>query len=168
MADRKDAHSELPVDPDREQTGTGASRPQHGQPLLILFVGIGGLLGAAARYAVSLAFPTEDGRWPTGTFIVNIGGAFLLGALLESLARAGPDAGWRQRLRLLLGTGFCGAFTTYSTLAVETDLLKRDHAAGLAAAYILVTVTVGLIATALGIAVAVGHHHLRRTRRGKT
>jgi CrcB protein len=89
--------------------------------------------------------------WPWGTFVANIVGAFVLGLLLEALGRRGADEGGRQRVRLLLGTGFCGAFTTYSALAVETDLLVRAHGSGLALGYLAATVVAGLLATVLGV-----------------
>ena len=60
----------------------------------------------------------------------------------------------RQRLRLLGGAGFLGAFTTYSTLAVDTDLLLRDGYASVAVGYAVGTVVVGFLATTLGIWVA--------------
>ena len=84
---------------------------------------------------------------------MNLAGAFVLGALLEHLAARGPDEGRRRALRLTLGTGFCGGFTTYSALAVDTDGLLRAGQAGPALAYALGTVALGLAASALGIAV---------------
>lgn len=158
MPDERDRHPELPVDPDPSILELRQPRPQHAQPLLLLLVATGGFLGAAARYGVSLGLPTRTGSWPTGTFVVNLAGAFLLGVLLEALARRGPDEGCRRHVRLFLGTGFCGAFTTYSTLATETDLLIRDGASGLAFAYALISLFAGLVLTTAGIAVAVGHH----------
>jgi fluoride exporter len=110
----------------------------------------GGVLGTAARYAVDQAVGPW-GVWPAATFLVNVVGAFLLGVLLESLVRLGPDVGARQRLRLLLGTGFLGAFTTYSALAVETDALVRDGYASVAVGYAVGTVVVGFLASTLGI-----------------
>lgn len=55
-----------------------------------------------------------------GTFAANVSGAFVLGATLETLTLLGPDGGWRRHARLFLGTGFCGAFTTYSALALRS------------------------------------------------
>lgn len=128
--------------------------PAHRQPRLLLAVLVGGLLGTPARYAVAEALPSRPGQWPTGTFVVNLVGAFLLGLLLEALARAGDDTGRRRLLRLGLGTGFLGAFTTYSALVVETDLLVRASRPGLAAAYALISVLAGLALAAAGVAVA--------------
>jgi CrcB protein len=157
MADHPDRHGELPLDPD-----TGDERAPHLRPDAVVLVAIGGVIGTATRYAIAQAEPAHSGSWPWATFIANVAGAFVLGALLEFLGRSGPDRGWRQRARLLLGTGFCGALTTYSTLAVESDLLVRAHDAGLAGAYLGASVVAGLLATVTGIAAAAGHHRRRR------
>ena len=130
------------------------ARPPHLRPLAVVLVLVGGLLGTSARYAVTLALPTRGGQWPTATFVVNLAGAFALGVLLETLERRGDDAGGRRRLRLLIGTGCLGAFTTYSTLALDTDLLVRDHHPALAVGYGLASVGLGLCATVAGLAVA--------------
>lgn len=118
----------------------------------LLLVGAGGLAGAALRYRLGVWFPHRAGGWPGATFAVNVCGAFLLGLLLEALVRLGSDTGWRQRARLGLGTGFLGAFTTYSALAVDTDLLLRGGHPWTAAAYGLGTVLLGGLATTAGIA----------------
>ncbi|HEY0238644.1 MAG TPA: fluoride efflux transporter CrcB [Friedmanniella sp.] len=115
----------------------------------------GGSLGTLARWAVGRLVP-HAARLPLGTFAVNLVGAFVLGVLLEHLAGRGPDAGRRRALRVTLGTGFCGGFTTYSALANDTAGLLRAGLAGHALAYAGGTVLLGLGATALGIVVARG------------
>lgn len=129
------------------------ARPPHRQLRLVGLVFLGGAAGTLARWAVGLVVP-HVARVPLGTFVVNLVGAFVLGALLEHLARRGPDVGRRRALRLTLGTGFCGGFTTYSALAVDTDGLLRAGLVGHALAYALGTVVLGLAASALGIALA--------------
>jgi len=136
-------------------------RPAYRQPLLLLLVLVGGAAGTLARWATGLVFPHVD-RVPLGTFAVNVLGAFVLGALLEHLAGGGPDEGRRRALRVTLGTGFCGGFTTYSAFANDTDALLRQGLVGHALLYVGATLVLGLVASALGIAVA------RRWARGGT
>jgi CrcB protein len=112
----------------------------------------GGVAGTLLRSALATALPAS--RFPLATFLTNVSGAFVLGALLEALGRSGPDTGPRRAARLGLGSGLLGAFTTYSTLAVESDLLVRGGHVGLAAAYAVGSVLAGLAAAAAGIAVA--------------
>ncbi|MGI3781651.1 MAG: fluoride efflux transporter CrcB [Janthinobacterium lividum] len=128
-------------------------RPPHRQVRLLGLVFLGGAVGTLARWGVGLAVP-HVARLPLGTVVVNLVGAFVLGALLEHLVRRGPDVGRRRVLRPTLGTGFCGGFTTYSALANDTDALLRSGLVGHALAYALGTVVLGLVASALGVVAA--------------
>jgi CrcB protein len=110
----------------------------------------GGVVGTAVRAALETAFPAQPGGWPWATFAINVTGAFLLGLLLETLARRGPDAGARQLLRLGLGTGVMGGYTTYSTFAVETVRLLGAGAVLSGLGYALGTVLLGLAAALAG------------------
>lgn len=148
----------LPVDPD---LSAPRPRPAHLRPSLVALVLLGGLIGAPLRYAISQSWPAPALGFPWSTFTINVAGAAALGALLEGLARSGPDTGRRRAVRLLAGTGLLGAFTTYSTLSVETDLLVRAHADARAALYAVSSVAAGLLASLVGIVVAAGVH--RRT-----
>jgi CrcB protein len=159
MTSSNDSHPELPIDPDAPDIGGRYSRlPLHLRPDALGLVALGGFLGALARYGVAVIEPTKAGHWPIGTFGVNIVGAFALGTLIEGLSRRGGDIGWRRRARLLVGTGFCGALTTYSTLAVEADLLVRDHHSVLALLYLVASLFAGLLAVVAGIAAATRQH----------
>lgn len=131
-----------------------ASRPLHRTPGAVGLVAAGGVLGAAARDALEQAVPASAAAVPAATLTANLAGALLLGLLMEALARSGADVGWRRRARLLAGTGFIGAFTTYSTFAVESDQLLRHHHPAVAVLYVAVTFAGGLIAVAVGILVA--------------
>ena len=164
----KDA--ELPLDPDLDaaESASGAPRPIHLRPGALMLVFVGGTLGTAAREALSLAFPPIDGI-PYAIFGINITGALLLGVLLESLVRRGPDRGGRQRLRLLLGTGLLGGFTTYSALATDTAHLIGSGSVGAGVAYGVGTVLLGAVATWVGIALAsAAHGRGQRTITGRT
>ncbi|MGC4960437.1 fluoride efflux transporter FluC [Gordonia sp. DT101] len=144
---RDDPHTELPTDPD-------AVRPLHLRVDALAWVFAGGMAGTGLRYGVEQWLPAEGTGWPWGTFLVNLLGAFLLGALLEGLVRAGDDDGWRRRTRLLAGTGFCGSFTTYSSFALEASLITYRGAPLVAFGYGVTTVIVGLCCAWLGIAAA--------------
>ena len=122
----------------------------HLTPFFIGLVAVGGSFGSLARYGVEQLAGSSDGL-PVGTLVVNLVGAFALGVLLEWLAVRGSHASYRRAVRLLFGTGFLGGFTTYSALAVETDGLFREGQVGLAVAYALATVVVGLAASLAGI-----------------
>lgn len=128
-------------------------------------VALGGGVGAACREGVCLLIPSVAGA-PAAIPVVNVVGAFLLGYLTASLARAGtPPPPLATRLKLLLGTGFCGGFTTYSSLATDAAVLLDHSRFGAAAVYLLATVLLGALATIAGILLA-GHRHGRHTRTG--
>lgn len=113
----------------------------------------GGAIGCGLRALVELALPLASG-FPWATLLVNLLGAFALALLLELLLLAGDDYGVRRRLRLALGTGLLGGFTTYSTFAVESVDLLRAGAAGTAFAYVALTLTAGTLLAFAGIAAA--------------
>jgi CrcB protein len=121
----------------------------------------GGAAGAAAREAIDLALPTSAGAFPLATLVINLSGAFALGLLLEALVRSRAGDDRRNRVRLLGGTGFCGAFTTYSTLAVETVQLVRHGRGATAALYLVVSVLGGLLAAVAGISAGAARVRLR-------
>jgi fluoride exporter len=121
---------------------------------------IGGMAGTAVRAGLEAAAPAQPGGWPWTTFWINIVGSLLLGALLEWLA-SGEDVGWRRSVRLGVGTGVLGGFTTYSTFSVETiSLLASGH--GLTAVgYALVSAAAGVAAAAIAIVVMRRVRHRR-------
>ena len=103
----------------------------------------GGCLGAVARAELAAALPADAGEWPWGTFAVNVLGAFLLGYAVTRLQERLPLSAYR---RPFIGTGVCGALTTFSTLQLE--LIRMP--AGLAAAYAGTSIAVGFLAVAAG------------------
>lgn len=154
-----DSHPELPLDPDVVQPGV-YKWPPHFIPALQVVVFVGGSLGALTRYEISVTFEAVN-DWPVATLMTNLIGAFLLGLLLESLSRRGADQGKLRFIRLGLGTGFLGAFTTYSTLAVEINLLARDGHMATAIAYALLSIIGGIVLCAFGIQAAIMRHSWR-------
>ncbi len=123
-------------------------------PALALLVAAGATIGTAIRATLELEYPAQPGEWPLTTFLINIAGSFLLGVVLESLARSGDDTGWRQRVRLAVGTGVLGGFTTYSSYIFEIDAMARSGYLILGASYALVSVVTGVLAAGAGVALA--------------
>jgi len=131
----------------------GSHRPPlHLRPGAIALVFVGGAVGTLGRYLLALALPPIGGL-PIATLLVNVVGAFLLGVLLGGIAKRGAESRSGRTLRLLIGTGVMGGFTTYSTLAVETAQLIGGGSGWLGAGYALGTLVIGLGASLLGITV---------------
>jgi fluoride exporter len=110
-----------------------------GRELLAIFAG--GFAGAVARALIGDALaPGAPGDWPWATFLVNVAGAALLGYLVTRLQERLPLSAWR---RPLLGTGLCGALTTFSTMQVELLRMLDRGRVGLALGYAAASVAAG-------------------------
>lgn len=118
----------------------------------------GGVAGTAAREALSLAFPSS-GDIPYATGAINVVGALVLGFLLGALAGVGPAH--RRWVRLAAGTGLCGGFTTYSTLAEQSADLVGQGLWGASVLYGLGTLLIGALAAWAGIAAGGATAHRR-------
>lgn len=101
----------------------------------------GGIAGALARAGLAELLPGNGRSWPWATFVVNLVGTALLGYFATRLQERLPPSTFR---RPLLGTGFCGALTTFSTLQLDALKLAHHGHGGLAAAYVAATLAAGL------------------------
>lgn len=109
----------------------------------------GGVAGALGRAALERAHPWDGHGWPWPTFVANVAGTLLLGYFATRLQERLPPSTFR---RPMLGTGLCGALTTFSTFQVELVRLARDGMPGLAAAYAGTSLVAGLVGVYLATA----------------
>jgi fluoride exporter len=109
----------------------------------------GGFLGALARVLLVQLVPARPGSWPWATFVANLAGTLLLGFFVTRLQERLPVSAYR---RPLLGTGLCGALTTFSTMQLEVLRMLGAGRAGLAVAYTVASIAAGLVGVFLATA----------------
>ncbi|MEW4448654.1 fluoride efflux transporter CrcB [Qipengyuania sp. JC766] len=120
-------------------------------PLLATgLVAIGGGIGAALRFHLGRAIGPLAGGFPAATLTANVGGSLAMGLLAGWLARHGTGG---ESLRLLLGVGLLGGFTTFSAFSLEMMLLIERGQAGMAIGYAAASVAAGLLGLYLGLLV---------------
>lgn len=139
---------------------TGLSRPvprdprqsaRFPHPGQVVAVALGGAVGAPLRYELLVWFPVHPGRFPCTTLAINVSGSFVLGVLLTLFIERIRPA---RYLRAFVCTGVLGAYTTFSTFAVEVTTLGKDGHVVTAVAYLLASLTLGLVAAVAGVACA--------------
>lgn len=112
-----------------------------------LFVGIGGFVGSVCRYLMGL-LPIETSQgFPVKTLLTNGIGAFVIGIIAAAAAK---NSSLNPRMVLLLKTGFCGGFTTFSTFAYETGSMMEKGQTGLALLYVVLSAVLGVLAVFAG------------------
>jgi fluoride exporter len=111
----------------------------------ILFVGLGGALGAILRYMLSSAF--KQGSFPLTTFLINVLGSLIIGLVF---ALSLKNESFSESLKLFLATGICGGFTTFSAFSVENVQLIKEANYATAALYIFASVSCCIIACFAG------------------
>ena len=117
--------------------------------MLLAGIAVAGAVGALARYLVDEFVIRRAIRGlPVATLAINISGSFVLGVLTGLVLYHALPA----TPKIILGTGFCGAFTTFSTMAVDVVTLMKDGHAALGVGYLLVSVALGLVTCRLGVA----------------
>ncbi len=118
--------------------------------LKYLIVGVGGFVGAIARYMIGTYIGSRFGiRFPYGTFVINISGCFLVGFVVTLLARSTASQYWRY----LIPIGFIGAYTTFSTFEYETLRAVQDGQITTGLLNVVLSVVVGFAAVWVGAAI---------------
>jgi fluoride exporter len=125
----------------------------HKDPRALAAIFLGGALGALARVGLSQIFPARNGTFPYAIFAINVVGAFILGYAVTYLHKHHSDP---TIPRAFVGIGFCGAFTTFSTMQLQLFEMLKLHAYVTAVTYIVASVVVGYAAVLASVALANG------------
>lgn len=152
--------SDLPLDPDIDDVEDARHHPHPPGPpapgprwprfrlRVLAAIYIGGVLGGISRYEIERVAPAGADRFPWATLAINTTGAFTLALLLVLVLEALRP---RWYLRPGVGTGFLGAFTTFSSVVTSTDRFAAHGHPGLAAGYLIGSAVAGLLAAGLGL-----------------
>jgi CrcB protein len=126
----------------RRRQSTGVRLP------VVVAVAAGGALGAPIRYEITAHVHLAPNSFPWSTFWINVSGSLVLGVLLTFVLERWPPT---RYVRPFLAIGFLGAYTTFSTYSVETDLLMKDGHVAVGLTYAIVSLVAGGLAVYLGI-----------------
>ena len=160
------AEPAAPDEPDDHPFAQGRRAPALPPRRILAVIALGGFFGGLSRYGLGLAFPAQHGAFPTATFAINVSGSFVLALLIVFVLEVWPPTTY---IRPLIGVGFCGAYTTFSTWMVGVDQLISDGKSATAVWYLFGSLVAGLAATSLGLTsgrAVVAHR--RRTRASET
>jgi fluoride exporter len=136
------------VDPDVDLRVPGQRRELGEHPVAVLgSIAVGGVAGSLARYGLGVVFPRDPGGWPWATWGINVTGCLLIGVLMALLSEVWTG---QRLLRLFLGAGVLGGFTTFSTAMLDVQQLVEEGAAGLGLLYLAGTVAAAMIAVITG------------------
>jgi len=117
-------------------------------PAVLAAVSLGGVVGAEARYGMSVALPHEPAQFPVSTWLVNTSGCLLIGVLMTVVTELSAP---HRLVRPFLGVGVLGGYTTFSTATVEVQQLTLHGRPALALGYLVGTVVAALVAVTAGI-----------------
>jgi CrcB protein len=151
-----------PVDADVDLHVPAQRRQRSWDPAVLAAIAAGGVLGAEARYGMSVLMPHEPGQWPWSTWLVNISGCFLIGILMVVITELTAP---HRLVRPFLGVGVLGGYTTFSTAMVDVQQMALTGHAAAALTYLVATVTAAVVAAFAGVTVTRAAAALRLRRR---
>ena len=143
----------MPISPEHADSLPAARPAMNLDRRELMAVFAGGVIGTLLRVGFSRAFASGDAGWPWAVFLINISGTLLLGYVVTSLQERLPLSTYRRQL---LATGFCGAYTTFSTMQLELLNMWDSRRYGLALAYLGASVVCGYVAVHVSTALTRG------------
>ena len=159
-----DEQVETAVDPDVDPRRLRRRHEWGSHRWLLPTIGAGGMVGASARHALELAWPTPPGAFPWATFVTNASGCALIGLLMVYVVEVGAG---HPLLRPFVAVGVLGGFTTFSTYTVETTALLDVGEPGLALVYLFGTLVAALLSVVAGVLAGRSALALLRRQRGR-
>jgi fluoride exporter len=140
---------DAPVEPVGAEADRAAPprRPRSWDPAVLAMIAVGGVLGAEARYGMSVLIPHQPGQWPWATWLVNVSGCFTIGVLMVVITELTSP---HRLVRPLLGVGVLGGYTTFSTAMVDVQQMALAGRSGAALGYLMGTVTAAVAAAFAG------------------
>ncbi|PID53038.1 MAG: hypothetical protein CSB46_10465 [Micrococcales bacterium] len=147
VTDPRPTRRSTPVDPDVDLHDPVQRLELVTRPWLLPVVAAGGVMGASARHGIEVWWPPAGGGFPWATFVTNVAGCLLMGALMVVVVDGGPR---HPLLRPFAGVGLLGGFTTMSTYAVGAEALQRSGHGLTAVGYLLATVLAAVPAVLAG------------------
>jgi fluoride exporter len=151
-----------PVDPGVD--APAQRRPRSWDPAVLAAIAAGGVLGAEARYGLSVLIPHQPGQWPMATWLINVSGCFLIGILMVVITELTSP---HRLVRPFLGVGVLGGYTTFSTAMVDVQQMALAGHGGAALGYLIATVSAAVAAAFAGVTLtrALAASWLRRRTR---
>jgi CrcB protein len=137
-----------PVDSDVDRETPSQRRRRDRDPAVLAAIAAGGVLGAEARYGLSVLMPHEPGQWPMATWLINVSGCFLIGVLMFSIIELTSP---HRLVRPFLGVGVLGGYTTFSTAMVDVQQMVLAGREGAALGYMLATLVAAVSAVFAGV-----------------
>ena len=137
-----------PVDSDVDLRIPAQRRQHSWDPGVLVAIALGGIVGAEARYGLSVLLPHQPGQWPMATWLTNVSGCFLIGVLMILITELTSP---HRLVRPFLGVGVLGGYTTFSTAMVDVQQLAQAGHAGKALGYMLGTLAAAVVAAFLGV-----------------